>query len=244
MSFSLLSNIPSPSFTQVINKQIEPLNFPECPGVYVMVNRNDEIAYTGKAKNLRQRIHSHITSSHNKEVERDIAQHNIKEIMVFCCETELDSIVLERYFIQSNIYCGKHNIQYTSPSTKKASINKLLNKSVIEVDQRETNNLKEEIECLKGSLSQAMKTIEELKKDRDTLFNNGTKLAKQYETTQSQNEKVFMMFAEKMGKAQGDIIGHKMLYDEFTKFVFKMFEINKGILKNKKEKKRGFFHKE
>ncbi|MDP9726946.1 putative GIY-YIG superfamily endonuclease [Priestia aryabhattai] len=197
MSFSLLSNIPSPSFTQTINKHIEPLNFPECPGVYVMVNRKGEIAYTGKTKNLRQRIHNHVTSSHNKGVEKDIAQHNIKEIMVFCCETELDSIVLERYFIQSDIYRGKHNIQYVSPSSndfppnKKNSVNRLLKKSAIgTTDQEEIISLRKEVDSLKDCVAKGMETIEEMKRN-NSVQEEIIKLKKEVDAEVKAIEKCF-----------------------------------------------------
>jgi len=167
MSFSLLSNIPSPSFIQTIKNKIEPLNFPECPGVYVMVNQKGEISYTGKAKNLRDRIYAHVKSSHNLGVEDDIAKQNIKEIMVFCCDTELDAIILERYFIQSNIYCGKHNKQYVSSSlsdfrSKKRDFSKrIFNENVTGIEQEEIDGLKREVEDLRKIVGNIVNFLEE-----------------------------------------------------------------------------------
>lgn len=113
MSFTLNSFLPEPSFIQIIEDQINPFEYPESPGVYVMVSKNNEILYTGKSKNLRERITSH-TNSHNAELKQAIRRGQIKEIKIFCCQTELDADILERYFIFGRIYCGKFNIQYKS----------------------------------------------------------------------------------------------------------------------------------
>lgn len=117
MSFTLTKHLPEPTYIQKIeDNKIDPLDFPEGPGVYVMISKQDEILYTGKTKNLSKRIHYHKHKSHNIDVKEAIKNGDIKEIKIFCCQTELDATILERYFIQANIYCGIYNIKFTSES--------------------------------------------------------------------------------------------------------------------------------
>ncbi|MEM4992578.1 hypothetical protein WKH56_08555 [Priestia sp. SB1] len=111
MSFSLSSFVPAPSFIERINKSIEPLNYPECPGVYVMIDQDDKVIFTEQAENLRTRIKAYTTSNCDSEVLNEITKGSVKEIKIFCCQTDLDAVILEYYFINSGLYLGRHNKQ-------------------------------------------------------------------------------------------------------------------------------------
>ncbi|MED4285194.1 hypothetical protein P4679_25065 [Priestia megaterium] len=118
MSFGFSSFVPAPSFIQRIDKTIEPLNYPECPGVYVMVDNDDKVIYTEQAENLRTKIKTYTTSNCGSEVLNEVTEGNVKEIKIFCCQTELDAVILEHYFINSGLYLGRHNNQQTERNKK------------------------------------------------------------------------------------------------------------------------------
>ncbi|QJX80337.1 GIY-YIG nuclease family protein [Priestia megaterium] len=113
MSFSFSSFVPSPSFIHYIDNNIEPLNYPECPGVYVMVDQEDKVIYTEQAQNLRTTMKTYATSNSESKVLSEVTKGNIKEIKIFCCQTELDAVILEHYFINSGLYLGRYNNQQT-----------------------------------------------------------------------------------------------------------------------------------
>lgn len=113
MSFSFSSFVPAPSFIHYIDNSIEPLNYPECPGVYVMVDQEDKVIYTEQAENLRTTMKTYATSNSDCKVLSEVTNGNIKEIKIFCCQTELDAVILEHYFINSGLYLGRYNNQQT-----------------------------------------------------------------------------------------------------------------------------------
>lgn len=117
-----------------------------------MISKRNKVLYTGKSKNLRERIYTHIHNSHHPGVKKAIQKGDIKEIKIFCCQTELDAIILERYFIQSKIYRGKFNIQFTfgQESTESRFDDEqeqffILNKEKLKIEAREIR-LREEKE--------------------------------------------------------------------------------------------------
>lgn len=113
MSFSFSSFAPAPSFIERIDKTIEPLNYPECPGVYVMVDKDDKVIYTEQAENLRTTMKTYATSNRGSKVLNEVTKGNVEEIKIFCCQTELDAVILEHYFINSGLYLGRYNNQQT-----------------------------------------------------------------------------------------------------------------------------------
>jgi len=118
MSFSFSSFVPAPSFIERIDKSIEPLNYPECPGVYVMVDKDDKVIYTEQAENLRTTMKTYATSNCGSEVLNEVTKGNVKEIKIFCCQTKLDAAILEHYFINLGIYLGRYNNQQAKENTE------------------------------------------------------------------------------------------------------------------------------
>lgn len=118
MSFSFSSFVPAPSFIERIDKNIEPLNYPECPGVYVMVDQEDKVIYTEQAENLRTTMKTYAASNRGSKVLKEVTKGNVKEIKIFCCQTKLDAVILEHYFINSGIYLGRYNNQQAKENTE------------------------------------------------------------------------------------------------------------------------------
>ena len=70
-------------------------NIPEAPGVYFLKNKNNEIVYIGKARNLRSRVNSHKQSKDSfKNVEP------IQSIEWVQLANEIEALIKEREYIQ------------------------------------------------------------------------------------------------------------------------------------------------
>lgn len=90
------------------------------PGVYVFIAHSGEVLYYGRSVNLRKRLRNHFfrNTSFSAKLRRELEAGNLSHILVFVCLTQLDAIVLERYFIQGGYYCGKYNSKYATHSKK------------------------------------------------------------------------------------------------------------------------------
>ncbi len=75
-------------------------NFPQEPGVYWFLNKNNKVLYVGKAKNLKNRITSykHIGSQAQKTKEM-VAMH--KRIKFKTTDSELEALILEAELIKT-----------------------------------------------------------------------------------------------------------------------------------------------
>ena len=84
--------------------QIEVL--PENPGVYQFLNQKNEILYIGKAKNIKKRVKSYFTKSHDNNRTRLLVKKifSIKHIVV---DTETDALLLENNLIKEYREKGK-----------------------------------------------------------------------------------------------------------------------------------------
>ncbi|MDC3050992.1 excinuclease ABC subunit UvrC [Bacteroidota bacterium] len=85
--------------------QIEVL--PENPGVYQFLNKKNEILYIGKAKNIKKRVKSYFTKSHDNNRTRLLVKKifSIRHIVV---DTETDALLLENNLIKE--YKPKYNV--------------------------------------------------------------------------------------------------------------------------------------
>ena len=93
------------SGTEVIVREHH--NMPQIPGVYRMLNKDDEVLYVGKAKNLKRRIASY-TKPHRQSIriQRMIAQ--TVDIIIITTETEVEALLLEADLIKR--YAPRYNI--------------------------------------------------------------------------------------------------------------------------------------
>ncbi|WP_452597041.1 excinuclease ABC subunit UvrC [Pontimicrobium sp. MEBiC01747] len=74
---------------------------PNSPGVYQYFDADDNIIYVGKAKNLKKRVSSYFTKTHDNGKTRVLVKKivNIKHIVV---ETETDALLLENNLIKKH----------------------------------------------------------------------------------------------------------------------------------------------
>ncbi|KZS39779.1 excinuclease ABC subunit C [Aquimarina aggregata] len=74
---------------------------PTDPGVYQYYDKDDKLLYIGKAKNLKKRVASYFTKSHDNYKTKVLVKkiHSIKHIVV---ETETDALLLENNLIKKH----------------------------------------------------------------------------------------------------------------------------------------------
>ena len=81
--------------------QIQLKTLPNSPGVYQYFDEEDTLIYVGKAKNLKKRVSSYFTKTHENGKTRVLVKKiaSIKHIVV---ETETDALLLENNLIKKN----------------------------------------------------------------------------------------------------------------------------------------------
>ena len=80
---------------------------PESPGVYQYFDKNEEIIYVGKAKNLKKRVSSYFAKNH-EDGKTNILVRKIVEIKYIVVASELDALLLENNLIKK--YKPRYNI--------------------------------------------------------------------------------------------------------------------------------------
>lgn len=91
-----------------INKKLEQLSdkakdLTISPGVYIMKNKENEIIYIGKAKNLKNRVSQYFqlnNSSHNEKVRKMVSQ--VDDFDYIVVDNEFEALVLECSLIKQN----------------------------------------------------------------------------------------------------------------------------------------------
>ena len=86
---------------------------PELPGSYQFKNKDGVIIYVGKAKNLKKRISSYFTGSHDSKTSRLVM--NIVDIEYIITHSELDALLLELNLIKK--FNPRYNIMLTDDKT-------------------------------------------------------------------------------------------------------------------------------
>lgn len=81
----------------------------ERPGVYRMLNKDDEIIYVGKAKNLKKRVSSYFKKRHDEIKTASMVTH-VARIEVTVTDTESEALILECTLIKR--YKPKYNILF------------------------------------------------------------------------------------------------------------------------------------
>ncbi len=87
--------------------EIQVQTLPDSPGVYQYFDKEEKILYVGKAKNLKKRVASYFTKTHENGKTRVLVKKivSIKHIVV---ETETDALLLENNLIKK--YQPRYNI--------------------------------------------------------------------------------------------------------------------------------------
>jgi len=83
-------------------------DFPQSPGVYIHKNKQGDIIYIGKAKNLRKRIASYFNNS-NLETKNQFLIQNINSTEYIMTNNELEALLLENQLIKK--HKPKYNIE-------------------------------------------------------------------------------------------------------------------------------------
>jgi excinuclease ABC subunit C len=86
---------------------------PNKPGSYQFKNEQGKIIYVGKAKNLKSRVSSYFTGSHDAKTSRLVM--NIHDIEYIITKSELDALLLELNLIKK--YNPRYNIMLTDDKT-------------------------------------------------------------------------------------------------------------------------------
>ncbi|TCP32135.1 excinuclease ABC subunit C [Scopulibacillus darangshiensis] len=79
---------------------------PDQPGCYLMKNRHGQIIYVGKAKNLRSRVRSYFTGTHDGKTQRLV--NDIEDFEYIVVSSEIESLILEMNLIKE--HDPKYNI--------------------------------------------------------------------------------------------------------------------------------------
>lgn len=74
---------------------------PNKPGVYLYYDRNGTVIYVGKAKNLKKRVSSYFTKTHDSGKTR-VLVNQIRDIQYIVVETEIDALLLENNLIKEH----------------------------------------------------------------------------------------------------------------------------------------------
>jgi len=101
---------------QTKNSNLESLilTLPRKPGVYQYFDKDDRILYIGKAKNIKKRVSSYFTKTHQSGKLRVLVK-KIFDIKFIVTETELDALLLENNLIKK--HQPRYNIQLKDDKT-------------------------------------------------------------------------------------------------------------------------------
>ena len=75
-------------------------NLVKTPGCYLMKDKNGQIIYVGKAKNLKSRVSSYFNSSKDHSVKTRALVREIHDFDLMYAKTELEALLLERTLIK------------------------------------------------------------------------------------------------------------------------------------------------
>ena len=94
--------------------EIQLKTLPSQPGVYQYYDKGGTIIYVGKAKNLKKRVSSYFTKTHDNGKTRVLVKKiaSIKHIVV---ETETDALLLENNLIKK--YMPRYNVMLKDDKT-------------------------------------------------------------------------------------------------------------------------------
>tara|TARA_R110002096_G_scaffold434692_1_gene657450 strand:- start:79257 stop:81062 length:1806 start_codon:yes stop_codon:yes gene_type:complete len=87
---------------------------PHKPGIYQYFDKNEKIIYVGKAKNLKKRVSSYFTKTHDS-AKTHVLVKKIVDIKTIITETEFDALLLENNLIKE--YQPRYNINLKDDKT-------------------------------------------------------------------------------------------------------------------------------
>lgn len=97
-----------------MNKILDKIKLlPTTPGCYLMKDKHENIIYVGKAKNLKSRVRSYFTGSHNYKTSKLVSE--IFDFEIILTNSEQESLILELNLIKN--YRPKYNIVFIDDKT-------------------------------------------------------------------------------------------------------------------------------
>ncbi len=87
---------------------------PNKPGVYQHLDKNGKILYIGKAKDLKKRVSSYFTKSHDN-ARTYMLVRRIEDVKIIITETEFDALLLENNLIKE--YQPRYNVNLKDDKT-------------------------------------------------------------------------------------------------------------------------------
>ena len=83
------------------------LSIPQKTGIYKFYNKNNDLIYVGKAKNIKKRVSSYFTKT-KKNAKTTLLIKKINDIQCVVVDTEMDALLLENNLIKN--YQPKYNV--------------------------------------------------------------------------------------------------------------------------------------
>ena len=87
------------------------LSLPSKAGVYVYLDKNKNVLYVGKAKDLKSRVSSYFAKGAQLGEKTKVLVSQVDKINITVVESELEALLLEAYYIKK--YDPKYNIRLT-----------------------------------------------------------------------------------------------------------------------------------
>ena len=95
-------------YNGVVDFKAKLKDVPENPGVYMMLDKDGEIIYVGKAKRLRARLRQYFYQSGNKTAKVMAMLEHVANFRYIICPSEVDALVTENNLIKK--HTPKYNI--------------------------------------------------------------------------------------------------------------------------------------
>ncbi len=90
---------PAADWQELLKEKVR--NLPELPGIYKHKNKENNIIYVGKAKNLRKRVASYFAKRHEDPKTRQLVKE-IRDFDFLVVNTEIDALLLENNLIKQH----------------------------------------------------------------------------------------------------------------------------------------------
>lgn len=86
---------------------------PNKPGCYLFFNKDNDVIYVGKAKNLKKRVSTYFNKAYNIKTTRLVRE--ITDLKYFIVDNEKESLLLEKNLIKK--YHPKYNVLLNDDKT-------------------------------------------------------------------------------------------------------------------------------
>ena len=70
-------------------------DFPEQPGIYKMLNQQNQVLYVGKARNLKNRVRQYFHSEQSHSAKVRIMMRHVADVEIMVTDSEMEALILE-----------------------------------------------------------------------------------------------------------------------------------------------------